>query len=59
VIEAGLAFHAALLNAAHNELLSRMEVIIGAAPLGTRRTPGGELPGAEPGRPSGDAGTES
>jgi len=30
LIEADLAFHEALLNAAHNELLSRMEVIIGA-----------------------------
>lgn len=30
VIEADLAFHGLLLDAAHNELLSRMEVIIGA-----------------------------
>jgi GntR family transcriptional regulator, galactonate operon transcriptional repressor len=29
VIESDLAFHAALLDAAHNELLSRMEVVIG------------------------------
>jgi DNA-binding FadR family transcriptional regulator len=30
VVEADLAFHRALLNAAHNELLSRMEVVIEA-----------------------------